>query len=123
MFSVKRLLYLLLIVAALGVIFLTYNANEDRMFHFYKNSRAIQTAEFTSVRKLDEMKKQKIYLVGSVGAGEPYGAIFENVKRLCEYLHLYTETVEGALSLENVRTEDRVIFATRRATSMWTAPH
>lgn len=108
MLSFKRLLYIVLMVAVLGGIFLIYTISERRPASVQVQSCLAAEREFIETRQVDEGEKPRIWILGDSG-DRCYGKIYDNVRQLCEYLHL-TVTEEGCPNLSEAKGQDLVIF-------------
>lgn len=107
MLSFKRLLYIVLIVAILGGIFLIYGTNESRPASAPVQSSLVTEREFTETRQIDEGKKTRVWILGDpkdVRCGE----IYDHVRQFCEDLHL-TVAEEENWNTDAVRERDLVI--------------
>lgn len=91
MLSFKRLLYIILIVAVLGGIFLTYNVYESQLASVQFQSCLAPEQEFIEPVYVDEGEKPRVWILGDPG-DERYGEIYNNVRQFCEDIHL---TVAG----------------------------
>lgn len=108
MLSLKRLLYIILIVAVLGIIFLVYTVNESRPVSAQLQSGAAPEREFTETAQVDEGERPRVWILGDIN-DERYGEIYGNVRQFCEGLHL-TVAGEGDLDVGEARAQDLVIF-------------
>ena len=108
MLSFKRLMYIVLVVAVLGGIFLIYNINESRPASVQVQGSLAAKREFMEVGQVDEGEKTRVWILGDRGSGL-YGDIYGNVRKLCEDLHL-TVAGEGYLDADRLKERDLVIF-------------
>ncbi len=108
MLSFKRLLYIVLVIAVLGGIFLIYNLNESRLENVQIQSRLVLEREFTQTRQIDEGQRPKVWILGDP-EDERYGKIYGNIRQFCQDLHL-TMAGEGHLDMSGVTERDLVIF-------------
>lgn len=108
MLSFKRFLYIILIVAVLGGIFLIYNVNQSQPAGVSFLGHPTPEREFIETRQVDEGERPRVWLLGEPGEG-PGREICGNVRQLCKDLHL-TVAGEGELDLDKVEERDLVIF-------------
>lgn len=108
MLSFKRLLYIVLIVAVLGGVFVIYSINESRPTGVQIQSRMDTKRDFIETRQINEGEKPRAWILGDPGDGL-YGEIYSNVRQLCEDLHL-TVAGEGQLDMGAVDEMDLLIF-------------
>ena len=103
MLSWKRMLYVVLIVAAVSFIFMLYNINEERTRHIQEEKR-----EFTGTQQLSGGEKPQVRLVGE-GSGEVCQDIRRNMEQLFANLH-YTVIREEELRPEELEPGELVVF-------------
>ena len=108
MLSFKRFLYIVLIVAVLGSIFLIYNINESQPASVQIQSGLTTEREFIETMQVDEGERPKVWILGNSQDGR-YGEIYGNVRQFCADLHL-TVAGEGRLDVEGVEERDLVVF-------------
>ena len=108
MLSFKRFLYIVLIVAVLGGVFLVYSIHESQSANVQIQSCLIPEREFFETRQVDEGEKPRVWILGDAGNGA-CGEIYRNVRQLCGDLHL-TAAGEGRLDGDRVEEGDLVIF-------------
>lgn len=108
MLSFKRLLYIVLAVAALGVIFLIYSVNDSRLARARMQNRMGPEREFVENGQPDEGEKPRVWILGDPEDGR-CGEIYSNVLQLSKNLHL-TVAGEGYLKAEEIKERDLVIF-------------
>ena len=104
MLSLKRLMYIVLVVAVLGGMFLVYNIHENRPAGTQIQNTPAAEREFIHAGQMDEGEKPLIWILGDSGNG-----IYGNVRQLCEDLHLPLAG-EGYLDADRAETRDLVIF-------------
>lgn len=110
MLSLKRLLYIVLIVAVLGGIFLIYsiNINESLPASVQIPDRIDSEREFTETRRVAGGDKPRVWIFGDSDDVD-YGEIYDNVRQFCRDLHL-TVAGEGSLDTSVVKEQDLVII-------------
>lgn len=108
MLSFKRFLYIVLIVAVLGGIFLISNINDHRTASNQIQSCLVPEREFIAASQVDEGEKPRVWILGDSGDGR-YGEIYGNVRQFCEDIHL-TVAGEDYLDAGKVKEQDLVIF-------------
>lgn len=108
MLSFKRLLYIILVVAVLGVFFLIYNINETRPASAQIQNSFSPEREFTETRKVDEGEKPRVWILGNPNNAR-CGEIYGNVRQFCEDLH-FTVAGEGRLDTSALKGQDLVII-------------
>lgn len=108
MLSLKRLLYLVLIVVVLGSAFLVYSINESRPASVQIQSCIVPEREFIETRQVDGGEKPRVWLLGDPG-DRRCGGIYSNVRQICEDLRL-TVAGEGRLDAREAEKRDLVIF-------------
>lgn len=108
MLSFKRLLYIVLIVAVLGGIFLIYNTYESQLASVPFQSCLAPEREFIETVRVDEGERPRVWILGD-SKDERYGQIYENVRQFCEDLHL--PVIENdRLDMGDAEKRDLVIF-------------
>lgn len=108
MVSFKRFLYIILVIAAFGGIFLIYNINESRPASVQSLDLSVLEREFLETAPVEEGEKPRVWLLGDPGAGQK-GELYDNVLQLCRDLHLAVAG-EGGLDPDEVKEQDLVIF-------------
>lgn len=108
MLSVKRLVYIILIVAALGCIIVAYSINEGRSISANAGASLASQEEFLAVHAVEDGEKPRVLVLGNSN-DERYGAIYRNVLGFCQGLHLAV-TGEEHWDEEAARNQDLVIF-------------
>ena len=66
MLSFKRLLYIILVVAVLGGIFLINNIHESQPASVQLQSGLVPEREFTETVQVDEGKKPSVWILGNL---------------------------------------------------------
>ena len=98
MLSIKRLLYIVLIVVALGGIFIFFSIFAGRPAGTGSQRAPAPEVEFLETVQVDEGDKPKVWLLGN-SEEEPYGTIYANVKTLCNDIQILLAgegTLDGA---------------------------
>ena len=108
MLSFKRLLYIILVVAVLGGIFLINNIHESQPASVQLQSGLVPEREFTETVQVDEGEKPSVWILGDI-EDERYGGIYGNVRQLCEDLHLPVAR-NDRLDMGEAEEQDLVIF-------------
>lgn len=108
MLSFKRLLYIVLMVAVLGGIFMIYSVNESRPASVQLQSCLAPEREFMETIRVDEGDKPSVWILGDSG-DKRYGEIYGNVRQFCEDIHL-TVAGDGRLNAGEAGERDLVIF-------------
>lgn len=108
MLSFKRLLYIILVVAVLGGIFLINNIHESQPASVQLQSGLVPEREFTETVQVDEGEKPSVWILGDI-EDERYGGIYGNVRQLCEDLHLSVAR-NDRLDMGEAEEQDLVIF-------------
>lgn len=108
MLSFKRYLYIVLIIAVLGGIFLIYSINESRPASVHVQSGLATEREFIGTEPADQGEKPRVWLLGDSG-DESYKEIYDNVRQFCQDIHL-TVAGEGRLDMSKVDEKDLMIF-------------
>lgn len=108
MLSWKRMLYVVLIVAAVSFIFMLYNINEERTRHIRITNIQEEKREFTGTQQLSGGEKPQVRLVGE-GSGEVCQDIRRNMEQLFANLH-YTVIREEELRPEELEPGELVVF-------------
>lgn len=108
MLSWKRMLYVVLIVAAVSCIFVLYNVNEERGRHIQIMNVQEQERSYIGPRQLNVKEKPKVRIVGK-SEEIIYQNIRQNVRRIFENLH-YVITEETDLDIEKVDIDELVVF-------------
>lgn len=108
MLSFKRFLYIVLVVAALGGIFLIYTVNGSRPASAPARIAPVPEREFTETRQIGQGEKPRVWILGDSGDTR-CGEICRNVRQLCQDLHL-TVAGEGYPDAGRIEAEDVIIF-------------
>lgn len=108
MLSFKRFLYIVLIVAVLGGIFLIYSIHESRPASAVIQSSPAPEPVFMEKKQVDEGEKPRVWILGDPGDG-CCGEIYSNVRYFCEDLHL-TVVGEEYFDIGGAEDRDLVIF-------------
>lgn len=108
MLSFKRLLYIVLIVVALGGIFLIYSINESRPDSIPVQGDLVSKREFIESGQVDEGEKPRVWVLGD-SQDTRCKEIYRNVRQLCEDLHLAVAK-EGKLDTDAVKEKDLIII-------------
>lgn len=103
MLSFKRFLYIILIVAALGGVFLIYSLYGGR-----SASTPAPEREFMGTGPVDEGQKPRVWILGDPEDG-CCGEIYSNVRQFCRDIRL-TVAGEGRLDMDKVKARDLLIF-------------
>jgi len=80
MLSIKRLMYVILIVAVVSGVFMIYNINEERAKSIQIKNPPAEARKFLEPRPEDGGERPGVWLLGS-GGDELYGDIYRNVLR------------------------------------------
>lgn len=107
MFSFKRFSYIVLMVIALGCIFLLFSIHESRPASVQLQISLPPEREWLDAVQVDEGEKPSVFILGNSEDGH-YGEIYSNVRQLCEDIHL-TIAGEGRLDMGKVTANDLVI--------------
>lgn len=108
MLSFKRFLYIVLIVAVMGGIFLVYSIRESRPASAPAQGSLALEREFTEIGQVEGGEKPRVWILGGPGEGR-CGEIYDNVRQFCEGIHL-TVVGEGHLDMDETGERDLVIF-------------
>lgn len=108
MLSFKRLLYIVLIVAVLGGIFLIFNINESQMASVQIQNGLAPEREFIETVQVEEGERPRVWILGDSG-DDRYGEIYKNVRQFCEDIHL-TVVGDDRLDIGEAEKRDLVIF-------------
>lgn len=103
MLSFKRFLYIILIVAALGGVFLVYSMLGGRSANTPAPER-----EFMGTGPVEEGQKPRVWILGDPKGGY-CGEVYDNVRQFCRDIRL-TEAGEGRLDMDKVKARDLLIF-------------
>lgn len=103
MLSFKRFLYIILIVAALGGVFLVYS-----LLGGSPASAPAPEREFMEAGPVDEGQKPRVWILGDPEDGR-CGGIYGNVRQFCRDIRL-TAAGEGRLDMDKVKPQDLLIF-------------
>lgn len=87
MLSFKRFLYIILIVASLGAVYLVYSINASKPNGVQVQTDPAIARDFIEAAQLDEEKSIIVRILGDPKDGQ-YGKIYRNVCRLCKDLQL-----------------------------------
>ena len=104
----KRFLYIILIIAGLGGIFLIYEIHESQPASVHSLTASTLEREFMAERQVNKGDVPRVWILGD-SEDEKYGAIYGNVRQLCQDLQL-TMAGEGRLFEKRVEEQDLVIF-------------
>ena len=98
MLSVKRLIYVLLIVVVVSAVFMVYNINEERAKNIQIKNLEIEMPEFTASEPVDPAEKPRVSLLG-----DPEKDIGRTCVFLCsedaKYISGETITMQGGSGL------------------------
>lgn len=119
MLSFKRFLYIVLIVAVLGGMFLIYNFMESQPASAQLQSCLVPEREWIAQGQVDKGETPRVWILGEPGEGRR-GEIFNNVRTLCQDLRL-TVAGEGRLDAGEATEGDLVIFCDA-SVSRWADP-
>lgn len=108
MLSFKRFLYIVLIVAVLGGIFLIYSVHESRPASAAIQSSPAPEPVFMEEEQVDEGEKPRVWILGDPGDG-CCGEIYSNVRYFCEDIHL-SVIREEYFDIGGTEDRDLVIF-------------
>lgn len=105
--SLKRLLYLVLAVAALGGVFLLVNNQGSEAATSLKGGEGASDRTYLEAGSVKEGEGPRVWVLGSPNEGR-YGQIFENVRLFCDDIHLVVAGA-GTLDAQAVQKGDLVI--------------
>lgn len=108
MLSIKRLIYVMLIVVAVSAVFMIYNVNEERARRIRIQNPPAEVCEFLPERAVSPALRQRVWLLGD-GEEELYGEIYRNCLGLFQSLHLDVRTRER-LDTAEADPSDLVVF-------------
>lgn len=108
MLSLKRLVYIILIVAVVGALFLLYSQYGSRTTAIQSKDPSAQERTFVETRQIAEGDKPRAWVFGDAEA-ESFGDIRNNVLQLCEDMHLVTFQ-KDRFDADEVRQHDLVVF-------------
>lgn len=108
MLSIKRLIYVMLIVVAVSAVFMIYNVNEERARRIRIQNPPAESCEFLPERAVSPALRQRVWLLGD-DEEELYGAIYQNCLSLLQSLHLDVRTRER-LDTAEADPSDLVVF-------------
>ena len=119
MVSFKRFLHIILIIAGVGGIFLIYNIHESRPASVQSLTGPALEREFMAQRQVEKGDTPRVWILGNP-EDERFGAIYSNVRQLCQDLQL-TVAGEGCLDAGKAERGDVVIFC-HDCVSRWADP-
>lgn len=119
MLSFKRFLYIIFIITGLGGIFLIYNIYESRPASVQSATCSALEREFMPARQVGKGDTPRVWVLGDP-EDERYGAVYSNVRQLCQDLQL-TVAGEGRLDVGKAERGDVVIFCHDHV-SRWADP-
>lgn len=119
MVSLKRFLYIILLIVSIGGVFLIYSIHESRPANAHNLTSTALQREFTETRQVDEGDRPRVWLLGDP-EDERCGQLYGNVLQLCRDLQL-TVAGEGRLDTGKMEERDLVIFCDS-AISRWARP-
>lgn len=108
MLSIKRLIYVLLIVVVVSAVFMVYNINEERAKNIQLKNLEIEAPELTASEPVDPAQKPRVTLLGSPER-DIYGDIYQNALRLFHDLH-FTVTTRARLDTGRIGFDELVVF-------------
>lgn len=108
MLSIKRLIYVLLIVVVVSTVFMIYNINEERAQNIQLRNMEIETPEFTAAEPVDAAKKPRVSLFGDPER-DSYGDIYQNTSRFFHDLH-FAVTIRERLDAGQIGDNELVVF-------------
>ena len=108
MLSVKRLIYVLLIVVVVSAVFMVYNINEERAKNIQIKNLEIEMPEFTASEPVDPAEKPRVSLLGDPEK-DIYGKIYQNTLRLFHDLH-FNVTTQERLDAGRTGLDELVVF-------------
>lgn len=107
MIAFKRFLYIILMIAAFGGIFLIYNIHESQPASVQSLDVSVLEREFMGTVQIDQEERPRVWLLGEPGAGKN-GEVYTNVRQFCQDLRL-TVAGEGRFDPDEVKEQDLVI--------------
>ena len=108
MLSIKRLIYVLLIVVVVSAVFMVYNINEERAKNIQLRNLEIEAPELTASEPVDPAEKPRVTLLGGPER-DIYGDIYQNALRLFHDLH-FTVTTRERLDTGRTGFDELVVF-------------
>lgn len=108
MLSIKRLIYVLLIVVVVSAVFMIYNMNEERAKRVRIQNPPAEACAFTAAEPVDPAERPRVWVLGSPD-GELYGDIYANTLALFRDLH-FAVTARQRLDLGQAASGDLVVF-------------
>lgn len=108
MLSIKRLVYVLLIVVVVSAVFMIYNVNEERAKRIRIQNHPAETREFTAVEPVDPAERPRVWVLGGSDE-EVYKDIYANTLGLFRDLH-FTVMAQGRLDVGKAAPGDLVVF-------------
>lgn len=108
MVSFKRFLHIIVMIAALGGIFLIYSVSEGQPENIQTPDGSIPVREAIGAAPVDGGDKPRVWVLGDPEDGR-CGEIYRNVLQLCRDLQL-TVAGEGSLDAGQAEAGDLVIF-------------
>lgn len=108
MLSFKRLLYIILIVAILGVVIVIYNIQENRLTGSRFPSHPTLEREYLESVSVEDRGSPRVWILGNP-EDEKYGDIYDNVRQFCADIQLATVESEF-LDVDEIENRDLVVF-------------
>lgn len=108
MVSFKRFLHIIVMIAALGGIFLIYSINEGQPENIQTPDGSVPVREYIGAAPVDGGQRPRVWVLGDPEDGR-CGEIYRNVLQLCRDLQL-TVAGQGRLDIDQAETGDLVIF-------------
>lgn len=108
MLSIKRLVYVMLIVVVVSAVFMIYNVNEERARRIRIQNHPVEECEFTAAETVDQSERPRVWVLGNPGR-EIYGDIYENTLRLFQDLH-FVVTARDRLDAGQADPSDLIVF-------------
>lgn len=111
MFSVRRLIYIILIVIVISGFFAMYDTGVGKSTYVRNSSSVSAQAEFVEAQEIENEKSLTVWIMGRGSDDEDFGNIYGNVMQLCNDLHLrVVEVVEGQPYNGMAAAQDLMIF-------------
>lgn len=108
MLSIKRLVYVMLIVVVVSAVFMIYNVNEERARRIRIQNHPVEECEFTAAEAVDQSERPHVWVLGD-SSREIYGDIYENTLRLFQDLH-FVVTARDRLDAGRADPADLIVF-------------
>lgn len=108
MLSIKRLIYVMLIVVVVSAVFMIYNVNEERARRIRIQNHPVEVCEFTPSQEVSPSLRPRVWLLGGDGR-ETYKEIYENCLELFQSLHFVVESRDRLDTVE-ADSGDLVVF-------------